>query len=53
MSLQDKVNELEQRIYELECVLKHYPINKPIWCTISFDDWFSWWIYNRDWEYEL
>ena len=33
MTQKEKLEELEQRIYELECVLKHYPkpFDIPVW----------------------
>lgn len=39
MTIKDRIDELEQRVYELECVLKHYPkpFNIPPWMRIDDD----------------
>ena len=54
MTIADKLEELEQRIYELECVLKHYPVNKdfvPQWMhhTATHNDG----TIDIEWDYEL
>ena len=57
MTLKERIDELEQRIYELECVLKHYPkpFIIPPWMKVEGSDVIT----NADgtidieWDYEL
>ncbi len=52
MTLTERIDELEQRIYELECVLKHYPkpFDIPTWMK-PYDGTSG--IIDIEWDYEL
>ncbi len=54
MTLTERIDELEQRIYELECVLKHYPkpFDIPRWMK-PYDGINNDGTIDIEWDYEL